>query len=193
MFQVCGCCAASSTWVCHWPWPRGPGFLKPVHLDGARLNAIPSLHTAWALLNFWRTYKSRKALRLAATLFLRFTLLATLGLGEQYLIDLVVAVSFAVAVRAVFLPRPDWSCDRKFAVTANAAVIAAWLAALRTGMLVNSPAAVAWTLALGTAAYALWSNARLRSPARFAVFGTVVNRTGDPSMAASPAGMLKGN
>jgi hypothetical protein len=63
-------------------------------------------------------------------------------------------------------------------VTANAAVIGAWLAALHAGMLVNSPAAVAGTLALGTAACALWWNARMRNPARFAVFGTVVDCTG---------------
>ncbi|HEY2844037.1 MAG TPA: phosphatase PAP2 family protein, partial [Bryobacteraceae bacterium] len=70
----------------------GSDFLRAVHMEDAKLNAIPSLHTAWGLLIFWRTRGSALWIRAAAGMFLFLTLLATLGLGEHYLIDLIVAV-----------------------------------------------------------------------------------------------------
>jgi PAP2 superfamily len=72
-----------------------PNYPPPsLPLESMRLarNAIPSLHSAWALLIWWSTRYCRAWTRLVATVFLALTPLATLGLGEHYLIDLVVAL-----------------------------------------------------------------------------------------------------
>jgi membrane-associated phospholipid phosphatase len=66
-------------------------------LDDVPRNAVPSLHSAWALLIWWSLRYSKNWMRGLATVFLALTLLATLGLGEHYPIDLVVALPFAVA------------------------------------------------------------------------------------------------
>jgi hypothetical protein len=49
------------------------------------------------LLIWWSLRYSKNWMRVLATVFLALTLLATLGLGEHYPIDLVVALPFAVA------------------------------------------------------------------------------------------------
>lgn len=145
----------------------GPDFLRPIHLDGAKLNAIPSLHAAWALLIFWRASRAGRMAMAAGGIFLGLTLLATLGLGEHYLIDLVVAAPFAAAIHAVFTAGRDRNRAWKFTVLVNAALVAGWLAALRAGILVHIPVAAAWGLASATLAWAFWSKAKLHAPAGF--------------------------
>ncbi len=81
-----------------------------------------------------------------ATAFLGLTLLATLGLGEHYLIDLVVAVPFAVAAMA--------GCVKQYRRAAAAgALVSAWLVYLRFGLLVFSLSPLgAWMAVLATLA-----------------------------------------
>jgi hypothetical protein len=59
------------------------------------INAIPSGHFTWALLMFWfaRQYSS-KGVQIATGTYAVLTCLATLGTGEHYVVDLVVAVPF---------------------------------------------------------------------------------------------------
>jgi hypothetical protein len=85
-----------------------PYSLPPV--DAARLtnsvfqsapNAMPSLHFANALVLYWNSRPWRR-LHLAMLAFLILTGIATLGTGEHYLTDLVVAVPFATAMQAFF-------------------------------------------------------------------------------------------
>jgi hypothetical protein len=61
---------------------------------------MPSVH-AMALLIFWHSRPWRLAVRIFAGALLLFTVLATLGFGEHYLIDLVVAVPFALTVETI--------------------------------------------------------------------------------------------
>jgi hypothetical protein len=70
-------------------------------LAQAPRNAVPSLHAAWALLIFWSTKGYGAGLRWAAAVFLTLTLVATLGSGEHYLVDLIVGLVFAVFIQAV--------------------------------------------------------------------------------------------
>jgi hypothetical protein len=137
------------------------GFLQPIHLNHVLLNAIPSLHTGWALLIYWRARFSRAAIRSAAAVFLFLTLLATLGLGEHYLVDLVVAVPFAVAVRCACWSEAGWTSERWSALVFNAAIVAAWLILLRQGALVGVPPWCAWSMLAFTAGSALWLNEAL--------------------------------
>ena len=78
--------------------------MERVHLPPGARNAMPSLHVAWVLMLSWWTYRQRRWVRVAAGLFLFLTLLATLGLGEHYLIDLIVAVPVALTSCAVITP-----------------------------------------------------------------------------------------
>ncbi|HTB93454.1 MAG TPA: phosphatase PAP2 family protein [Candidatus Sulfotelmatobacter sp.] len=75
-------------------------FLEPLAVAGPR-NAIPSLHAAWIFLVFWYARKLSLVERLVAGGFVFFTLCATMGTGEHYLVDLIVAVPFTVMILGV--------------------------------------------------------------------------------------------
>jgi len=95
-------------------------------------NCVPSLHLTWALFLFWHARPLAAWFRAFAGAFLVLTLLATLGLGQHYAIDLVVAFPFALAMQAAFAPagpRP-----RLAAGTLGLALFAAWLLLLRFGL-----------------------------------------------------------
>ncbi len=89
-------------------------------------NAMPSLHMAWAVALCLSVADRARQWRLAFAAFVLLTAFATLALGEHYLVDLVVAVPFALAVHA--------ACDGaslrapRRALLGGAALTAAWLA-----------------------------------------------------------------
>jgi PAP2 superfamily len=74
-----------------------PVFTVPI--PGAR-NAIPSLHMTWVLLVWWNSKDLPKWIRTIAMVFVIFTAMATLGTGEHYFIDLVVAFPFSLLVQS---------------------------------------------------------------------------------------------
>jgi hypothetical protein len=100
--------ALGPTHILHgnFPWQpltmeqAGRLFLEPIAVPGPR-NAIPSLHAAWIFLVFWFARRLSIAEKIGAAIFVFFTLSATLGTGEHYFIDLVVAVPFSVFMLAV--------------------------------------------------------------------------------------------
>jgi hypothetical protein len=71
----------------------------PILRTGVR-NAMPSLHTAWVLLVWWNSKGLARWIRTIAMLFVILTVMATLGTGEHYFVDLVVAFPFALMVQA---------------------------------------------------------------------------------------------
>ncbi|HKM82895.1 MAG TPA: phosphatase PAP2 family protein [Candidatus Acidoferrum sp.] len=75
-------------------------FLEPVALAGYR-NAIPSLHATWMYLVCWYVRRLSVVERAGAAFFLFFTLCFTMGRGEHYFIDLIVALPFTVFVLAL--------------------------------------------------------------------------------------------
>jgi hypothetical protein len=75
-------------------------FVEPVAIAGAP-NAIPSLHMAWVLLVWWYSRGLSWWERSIAFAFLFFTVLATLGIGEHYFIDLIVAFPFALLIESI--------------------------------------------------------------------------------------------
>jgi PAP2 superfamily protein len=75
-------------------------FLEPIAITGAP-NAIPSLHMAWVLLVWWYSRGLSVLERSIAMAFVFFTVLATLGTGEHYFIDLVVGFPFALLIESV--------------------------------------------------------------------------------------------
>jgi hypothetical protein len=144
-YQVCPATGPVHVFGAEFPDYPPPSLpLQSILLDDIPRNAIPSLHSAWALLIWWSTRYSKAWMRIAATVFLALTLLATLGLGEHYLIDLVVALPFAVGAMAAC------SGQHRRAVVAGALVLA-WLVYLRFGLpvFILSPLG-AWMAVLAT-------------------------------------------
>lgn len=102
--------------------------LETVPLKGAR-NAIPSLHMAWALLVWWNSKGLSRWIRVIALAFVIFTVLATLGTGEHYFVDLVVAFPFALLVQALCLyPLPFKYGARRVAFLFGTFASLAWMA-----------------------------------------------------------------
>ncbi len=119
----------------HWAISFSP--VVPLH--PAPANSMPSLHLAWALLLLWNVPRENRAAVWGAACFLVLMTLATLGLGEHYFVDLVVAVPFAVCVQN--------SCAGRWRSAAlNGAITLGWLAYLRW-LLPSMPMApaVAWS------------------------------------------------
>ncbi len=106
-------------------------FLEPVAVAGPR-NAFPSLHAAWAFLVFWYARNLSLGERILAGVFVFFTLCATLGTGEHYFVDLVVAVPFSLVVIAIaeILARRA-SNGRSVPLVVGLGLTLAWILALR--------------------------------------------------------------
>ena len=130
-----------------------------IALTVAPRNAMPSLHTAWAALIWWSLRFSSRWIRVAAAAFLGLTLMATLGFGEHYLIDLVAAVPFTLAVQA--------ASTRQFAPAAGwIGLTISWCAYLRWILpVLPMPTIVAWTLVLVTLALPAFNSVMKRIPA----------------------------
>jgi len=102
----------------------------PVLLKGAR-NAIPSLHMTWVLLIWWNSKGLPRWVRGIALAFVWFTVLATLGTGEHYFVDLVVAFPFSLMVQALCsYSLPFRSGERRTAFLFGTFVTLVWLALL---------------------------------------------------------------
>ncbi len=100
------------------------------HIPAPR-NCMPSLHTAWVLMAFL-TARGMPLARIITGLWLALMLLATLGFGEHYLIDLVCAAPFVLALRALCASDLSWSArPRRSALLAGVAVFFVWGLAIR--------------------------------------------------------------
>jgi hypothetical protein len=137
-------------------------FLEPIPLAGYR-NAMPSLHMGWALLSWWYCRGLSWWTKSVVLAFVLFTVLATLGTGEHYLIDLVVAFPFALMVLGTFAFSLPWTArERLVSVFASLAVILAWLVLLRFANRIFwvSPA-IPWALVAATVAASVMQRRRL--------------------------------
>src|SRR5580698_4350108 len=102
----------------------------PILRSGVR-NAMPSLHTAWVLLVWWNSKGLARWIRAIAMLFVILTIMATLGTGEHYFIDLVVAFPFALMVQAACTySQPFRSGARRNAFLFGTFVTLLWMALL---------------------------------------------------------------
>lgn len=113
-------------------------------------NCMPSLHTAWALAVFWTAGRFPIGWRWLLRGLLVVMLLQTLVF--HYLVDMVVAVPFTLALYAVTQTAVPWSVrQRRNACVFGWLQVAAWMIALRwgTGLFLASPA-IPWLAALFT-------------------------------------------
>ena len=137
--------------------------VQPIFLAGAR-NAFPSLHLAWALLAWWYAEGLSLAARLFLLLFLAGTVIATLGLGEHYFIDLAAAFPFALMIHAGCALHIPWS-DRRRVIPflCGSLLLLGWIALLRFGLRIawSSPL-VPWTLMGATIVSCLALDSKLK-------------------------------
>jgi hypothetical protein len=134
--------------------------VAPVLIKGAR-NAFPSLHMAWVLLVWWNSKGLARWVRAIAMVFLVLTTMATLGTGEHYFIDLVVAFPFSLMVQALCsYSLPFRSGVRRNGLLFGAFATLIWLALLSfsTRIFWSSPA-VPWAMIVATIApsVVLWN------------------------------------
>lgn len=127
--------------------------LEPVAITGAR-NAIPSLHLAWTLLAWWYSRGLSWWERSIAFAFLAFTAAATMGTGEHYFVDLVVAFPFALMIQALCSYELPWSnSSRLQAIGIGFGATMLWFALLRfVNRLFWTSPVVPWALVIATIA-----------------------------------------
>ena len=136
--------------------------LEPIALAGYR-NAMPSLHMGWVLLAWWYCRGLSWWTKSVVLVFVAFTVLATLGTGEHYLIDLVVAFPFIVMLLGLFAFSLPWSSrERLLAVFGGLSAVLLWLGLLRFANRVFwlSPV-VPWVLILLTVVASVLQRKRL--------------------------------
>jgi predicted membrane-bound spermidine synthase len=109
-------------------------------VKGAFRNCVPSLHTTWALLLYWCARPLNIPARIFGFLFLIGTLAATITLGEHYVLDLIMAFPFSLAIRSLFSSYLPWSNRARF----DGAVIGSTLMFLWCILVLGAPA---WLLA----------------------------------------------
>jgi hypothetical protein len=105
--------------------------LEAIPIRGPR-NAIPSLHMGWVLLTWWYSRGLSAFERVVVMFFVVFTACATLGTGEHYFIDLVVAFPFALFMVTLCAWPPVWTNGTRLATLAfSLLTILLWFAGLR--------------------------------------------------------------
>ena len=110
-------------------------------------NAMPSLHMTWALLVWIAAWELGSLAVVMASFIVMFTGFATVGFGEHYFIDLIVAVPLAMAVYGI--------CTARYKLTAvGLASVSAWTIYLRTGFQLSTP--LHWLSVMGTIMVAVY-------------------------------------
>jgi hypothetical protein len=106
-------------------------FLLQVPVGVAR-NAMPSLHMVWALLICLEARKLPLGFQTIAFLYAILTPFVVLVMAEHYLIDLIVAIPFALMVEAICVDGQRFpALDRWRAGIAGCLMVTAWLFLLR--------------------------------------------------------------
>jgi PAP2 superfamily len=145
--------------------------IQPVLVSGMR-NAFPSLHLAWALLAWWYGQGLSQSTKLFLLLFFAGTVIATLGLGEHYFVDLVAAFPFALMIHSGCAVHVPWLDRRRLMpFLYGALLLFGWIVLLRFGLRIAwTSLFVPWTLIGGTivSCFALDAGMQNLLPNRFA-------------------------
>lgn len=107
--------------------------VRPIALDQSfPRNAMPSLHVGWALLVCWIVSAMFPASRWRwlALVYLGLTMLATLAGGEHYLVDLVAAFPFSLALWALCCVS-GWGPPRVLTIAGSVLGLLVWIAMIR--------------------------------------------------------------
>ena len=131
-------------------------------------NAMPSLHFAGALLVAWDAWPLGRVARAFGTTLVALTLLATIGTGEHYLVDLIVAIPFAYAIEMVVRRAGKWQTP----ALVSGSLTVFWIVGLRlVPFLFVTPVFIRIVViaTLGGVSGLAWRMSRTQSSARLAV------------------------
>jgi PAP2 superfamily len=123
-FPVCGPGFAFGDAFPDRPPPVEDVLAHPPQVPDRWRNGMPSLHLATVLLAYWLARPYGMWVRVVAAVFVAGNVLATMGLGEHYFVDLVVALPFTLMVHAALTP-VDWGA-RNAALFGSAALVCLW-------------------------------------------------------------------
>ena len=126
-----------------------PQFLQRIFVNPAfPRNAIPSLHVTWVLLLWWSCRWFARWARAALLAYLLMTLIATLGTGEHYFVDLLAAVPFALLVESLCQSSIPLR-TRVLALATGLVLTLLWLTLVRfgTAFVLRGPF-IPWTVAI---------------------------------------------
>jgi hypothetical protein len=140
--------------------------LEPVPLSGLR-NAIPSLHMGWTLMAWWYSRGLSVWERGLAFAFVALTVVSTMGTGEHYFIDLVVAFPFVLFLQALCTVSLHWDDSRRlvpFALGLVAPLVWLWALRFEPRVFWYSPL-VPWTCCVATIAVTEWARKGLKDAA----------------------------
>lgn len=108
----------------HWVLEAQRGWVQVVPMVR---NGMPSMHFTGAMLLVLVTAcLTRKLYFYLACIFAAITFIATMALGEHYLLDLIVAMPFCVALGTALLNPPQWFFYRRRAWWLCAALFVMW-------------------------------------------------------------------
>lgn len=149
-YQIVPACGPSYRYGARFPWqpPAVSGLpLTPQPLPEFLRNALPSLHFGWILLCFWNSRAMGRLAHWAAAFLVSATALATVGFGEHYLMDLVVAFPVCAMAHALNADR-NW---KRWIMALGAVLALLWMVGLRSPeALLPLPAAALQSAALFT-------------------------------------------
>ena len=137
--------------------------MQPMDVPYDPRNCMPSLHLAGALAVWWNSRLWARWGRVLAGLFLCTTVFSTLALGEHYLVDLVVAVPFTLALQAAWtVSVPLMKSDRCQPLLGGTIITFAWIGLLRYGLgLVLLSPVLSWGLVLITISWCVSAERQL--------------------------------
>lgn len=143
LYQVCPAIGPHVTFGQSFPDHLPPANAVPetVFRSTSVPNAMPSLHMTWALLVWMAAWELGWFASLNASVFVVFTGLATLGLGEHYLIDLIVSIPLAMMVRGICTACPKLTAS-------GLGLVGAWVVYLRIGF--HLPFFLNWLFIIAT-------------------------------------------
>jgi hypothetical protein len=136
LYQVCPAIGPAYRFPHNFPFhppANVPVAIEPAGLDNLR-NAMPSLHIAWAFVLCWNLRRERLWVGVSAAAYFLVMVMATMGFGEHYAVDLVVGLALALAVQSCAVRH------RSCAVAAFA-LVGAWLIYFRCGVPLLAPVA----------------------------------------------------
>jgi hypothetical protein len=134
---------------------------------------------AWVLLIWWNSRGLSRWIRAIAFAFVFFTILATMGIGEHYFVDLVVAFPFALMVQALCMYRlPFKDGARRVAFLFGTFASLLWMALLSfaTPFFWISPL-IPWALVIATIAVSCWLIYRLQNASQYSEAGNQLTKT----------------
>jgi spermidine synthase len=133
-------------------WPGTPAN-DLLAVPPAPRNGMPSMHFAWALLMWMHASFIGRAAGAFFAVLAGLMFLATLGLGQHYLVDLAASPPAIVAIQALCATGLGWaSRERLRALAAGGLITLAWILAVRYGIaLFEAVPGLTWVAIAATA------------------------------------------